>query len=521
MFKNFVLSFKIKNCYTVNQFIYCLSKIPFIGKLIPDSLYGIKELKVFSIILAIIREFVKVFGYKILYIGCFIFLPLYLYNTYSIELIIHIYIFLALIGTFTNTEMFNPTKDKYYMINLMKMDARSYTLANFMYFLGSIFVGQLVAFLLLTDISFTMALLLVSFTVLVKIIAIFFYLYRNKKTKEVINENKPSSWTLYFSLILLGLFLAYGLSYFDIIISKTIFYILFIVIFLMAIGASKSIFKFPNYQVIYKKLLSRDNVFLTENKTNNLLVTSRKQISLDPNITSDKNGFGYFHDLFVKRHKKILMHRAKYTTIIIIVVVLIFGVLMVIEPSLKKGVNSFALNYLPYMLFLMYFINTGKSVTNAMFMNCDHSMLFYRFYRKPSVLLGLFRERLKTVILINLIPTTMISISLCLLLFISGGTDNFMNYIAIFFSIIAMSIFFSVHNLVMYYLLQPYNVELEMKSVTYTIIGLITYWGCFYLTKLEVSSLVFGFIIIGFAICYSVLSLLLIYKYAPKTFKLK
>ena len=60
-----------------------------------------------------------------------------------------------------------------------------------------------------------------------------------------------------------------------------------------------------------------------------------------------------------------------------------------------------------------------------------------------------------------------------------------------------------------------------MKSTTYTIVSLITYWGCYYLMELDVSSLIFGCIMIVFAIAYSVISLFLVYRYAQKTFKLR
>ena len=168
----------------------------------------------------------------------------------------------------------------------------------------------------------------------------------------------------------------------------------------------------------------------------------------------------------------------------------------------------------------MYFLNTGKVVTNAMFMNCDHSMLSYRFYRQPNTLLSLFKERLKTLIILNLIPALTMSLVISILLAVSGGA-SFITYIVVFFSIVAMSIFFSVHNLILYYLLQPYNIGMEMKSTTYTIVSIATYWLCYYISDLKVSSFTFGIIMIIFAIVYSLISLFLVYRYAPKTFKLR
>ena len=84
---------------------------------------------------------------------------------------------------------------------------------------------------------------------------------------------------------------------------------------------------------------------------------------------------------------------------------------------------------LPWFVFVMYIINRGTVVTQSMFMNCDHSMLTYRFYKTPKVILALFKERLKTLIKIIYYQTIVISIGLPILLYITGGTDNYINYI--------------------------------------------------------------------------------------------
>ena len=512
MLNKFLISLRVKNAYTVNQIIYGFSKLPLIGKLIPTKFYGFKSFKVISFIISIIRELIRTFGYKLLYIYIFLLLPLTLYKSFDVSYIIHIYIFLALIGNFSNTEIFNPTRDKYYLIVLMKMRSKDYIIPNFIYFLGSIFIGQLVSLILLffNVITWYQALMLVLFTVSVKSIAISFYFYRMKKKNIIINENKPKSWTLYFGLIIALLLIGYLLPYYNLVIPVNIFYIVFIVTLILGVISFRKVLTYDNYQYLCKELLKQDNIFVTNTSNNTELITktSREQITLDKGITSDKSGFAYFHDLFIKRHRKILVDSAKKTTMFI----LIIGIV---------GINTFALLLLPYMLFLMYFINTGKNITNAMFMNCDHSMLFYRFYREPKIVLSLFKERLKTVIVINLLPTIVLALTLAILLYLSGGTTNPINYIIIILSIISMSIFFSIHNLILYYLLQPYNIGMEMKSTTYTIASLITYWACYYISRIEVSSFIFGIIMIIFVVLYSIISLILIYYYAPKTFKLK
>ena len=58
--------------------------------------------------------------------------------------------------------------------------------------------------------------------------------------------------------------------------------------------------------------------------------------------------------------------------------------------DVKAGTKELLMKELPISLFIMYFINRGASFTQALFMNCDHSLLTYTFYRKPNAILELF-----------------------------------------------------------------------------------------------------------------------------------
>ena len=59
------------------------------------------------------------------------------------EVFLHILLILTVIGSFMKTHLFNPTKDKYYAMILMKMDAREYTLINYIYSMLKIVIGFL------------------------------------------------------------------------------------------------------------------------------------------------------------------------------------------------------------------------------------------------------------------------------------------------------------------------------------------------------------------------------------------
>ena len=274
---------------------------------------------------------------------------------------------------------------------------------------------------------------------------------------------------------------------------------------------------------MYKQILTHENVYAIQNQTSTKVIKENvaKQIEFDNEITSDKKGFAYFHDLFVKRHKKILTKATKTQTVVILLIFTVVLMIVSFNKDFAVIINSILLTYLPYFVFIMYLLNRGTTVTQAMFMNCDHSMLTYRIYKTPKVILGLFKERLKTLIKVNLLPSTVIALGLPILLYITGGTDNPLNYFVLFISIIAMSIFFSVHYLVMYYLLQPYNVNTEMKSSTYKVVQVITYLVCYYMIKLKLPTISFGIATSAFCIIYSLVSLFLAYRYAPRTFKLR
>ena len=252
-----------------------------------------------------------------------------------------------------------------------------------------------------------------------------------------------------------------------------------------------------------------------------MLQQDRKTISTDKNITSSRKGFEYLNELFIKRHRKILWNASEKISFVCLM--LFLGTLLVfyLKPEVKEKVNDILLVFLPYFVFIMYSINRGTGFTRALFMNCDRSLLTYSFYKKPDMVLKLFRIRLREITKINLLPAVIIGGGLSVLLYASGGTENPVNYVVIFVSVVCMSMFFSVHYLTIYYLLQPYNAGTELKSGTYRIVTSVTYLICFWMMQVRMPTLVFGIICIIFCLAYSVAACVLIYRFAPKTFRLR
>ena len=125
---------------------------------------------------------------------------------------------------------------------------------------------------------------------------------------------------------------------------------------------------------------------------------------------------------------------------------------------------------------------------------------------------------------VNMLPAAVVALGWDLLLWLSGGAERTLIYLAAPLSILAMSIFFSVHYLTMYYLLQPYTDGLAQKGVAYRIVMILTYLVCYLSLQIDAlrdNSLLFGIVVCLFAAAYVPAALLLTYKLAPRTFRLR
>jgi len=523
MVNSFLISFKLKNTYRVNSILYSIKQLPIIKKILPNSLYQNEGLKALGKLISSVIEIGSVFLWKFLYVGLMVYLASIIIDTDSSNTFLHIFTFLTIAGALVNTYMFNPTKDKEYAMILMKMNAKDYTLSNYYYQMLKLIVGfipVILIFGLLSKVSLFICLIMPLFVVMMKTIVNTYYLYRYEKSRKIRNENKPE--VVLWIMIAIFLICAYLLPSLGIMLNEVIFLILFIVTSIIGFISFKYVNTFKEYGRIYKSLLTPSNIIVIKQNSASQVIKKNalKSIDVSGNLSSDKEGFAYFHDLFVKRHKSLLTTSAKKMALVSGTVVMIIIAVSLLDYDFKSKINTIVLTYLPYFVFLMYLINRGTVVTQTIFANCDHSMLTYRFFRTPSVILRLFKERLKTLIYINMYPALVIATGLPLILFITGGTDNVLNYISLFVSIIAMSVFFSVHYLVMYYLLQPYNLEVEVKSATYTVVQTLTYIVCYSMLEFNLPTLEFGIAVTIFSVVYSLISLVLVYRYAHKTFKL-
>ncbi len=522
MFKTWKIAYSLKNTYRVNSILYALKQIPLLKRLLPEGLYRVRGFKILANILSGLWELVTVFLGKALYFLTLVCGIGILYEkVLPREAFLHIFLFLTLIGGYMKTGMFAPTRDKYYAMMLLGMDARLYTLSDYAYTLGKTVVGFLpftVIFGLARQVPLWVCLVLPFCVAGVKLTVAAYTLRDYEKRGKAFNENKLEKHQWILTLVLLAL--AYGLPAVGIALPFWASVAVLGVFLPLGILGIQKVRSFDRYREVNQQLLFQMLHQMDEAKTAPQMV-SRKAISADTSVTSHKKGMGYLNELFIKRHKKILWRAS--VKIAAVCALLSCGAVaaLLLFPQLRGKVNALVLTFLPYFVFIMYALNRGTGFTQALFVNCDHSLLTYSFYKQPKFVLKLFRIRLWEIMKINALPAAVIGLGLCGVLWASGGTENPLDYGVLVVSILAMSLFFSIHYLTLYYLLQPYNAGTEVKSATYQIAMFATYLVCYSMMQVRLPIPVFGLACIAFCLVYSLVACILVYRLAPKTFRIR
>ena len=521
------ISFAIKNTYNVNSIIYGLKQIPLIRKIIPESIYGNSALKVVVNVIAFIMEIIKSFAGKFVYIFGMIFLLSSLYGKVDQAAVyLHIIFLLTFIGAMLNTFIFNPSKPDYYAIVLMRMDAREYVMVKYGYELAKLMIGFMAfgcIFGGIAGIPWYINLIIPFFVIAAKMTYSAIALGDCEKNNLTAGEGTLDK--LKWLLILLLLAAAYGLPAAGIVIPDIAVYICAAVIIIAGVFSVKKIWTFRWYRVVYGRMLNNLNAQMDANNANLERYSARSAIAIDSSDQNEKleskKGYRYLNALFTSRHRKILWKPIKSVTVICTVVVIAGIGIVYFFPAGRAGITKIILEGMPLSAFWMYMINRGNSYTQALFMNCDHSLLTYRFYRRPKDVLGLFAIRLRESIKINIIPAAILGAGMAVILCVAGASIPALTYVLVVVTIIAESVFFSVHYLVIYYLLQPYNAGTEIKSGMYKVITVVTYIVCYMLINVQMNVVKYGCIATGFAVAYCLIGCILVYRIAPRTFKIR
>lgn len=538
-FSKFLLIERIKITKIFNGMVYGIRKIPIIGKHLGDKyyFYDLKEIvNTFVPIFSIIWQFIKsilTFGFAIIISRTMLkFLfeisdksPLFFRENFDLSLgavlltcIPFVFYISNMITSSMLTDNGNVFSDLSKNFNFFPND-----LAHIFLYLQPflIFIGRTLGFVIFGKIF---ANINPIYTFLFSL-GIYFYninmtcfwtkIYE-KKEKLFFEDRAFLQIILILILDLLISLIALVIK-FDFKILSLGFFLINLILFPFTVKYFKN---FKGYDKIIEKTINVYKIVVKDAKNiqDGVVKIENKDINKKEKIKGE--GFVYLNNLFFKRHKK---HLLKPTLIKsgIFLILGIGGFLFASSLTMKaKEVYKILIFIIPIISYILF---KQDIILMAFYKNCDSSLLYYNFYREDKNLLKMFWLRFASIFKLMLIPMgAMFTIYIGFAIKFLIKTD--LNLLLPIFYILLNAIFFTVLPLFQYYIIQPFDKEGKQKSVVLVLMNMFLYYififGLPALTT-KIGEIKFMLIISIFMVAFVGLASFLIYKFAPKTFKIK
>ena len=551
-----------------NSLVFALKKTPVIGNLIPDKLYSTTFLKViywiFHVIVEVFKLFIgKIFGLGMIYLAAFLLSDQYIEHEmvqgvsrsamYG-NLGLFIFLLYAFCGILIRVPYFNCTTEKEYLVFMLRMDAKKLNETLIWYDLAKLFIGYVMAgiFAVITGAPFWLWLGIPVLALAVKFLGIGLQIL-SFRFKSRLHKSLKISAVAY--LIRLALVLIAG-PFFIVFVANGYFIPMpqmVIITVLTVIAGIWGLMMFLKTDPNLHRRALHDNISKTEVKATSQYDNTKsfKKIKAKGTVKGDKKGFEYLNALFVKRHWTMLcMKPVIFTIIVAAVMILLSGEFiygyysrygadncwnMVItniinfftfrgfSDALLPVGNDPAFEFFRYvaqshllalMIPLSISDNSFKN-TQAMFINCDNSLMTFSFFKQREKIIKLFDIRLKQLIKINIGPVVSLGLFADLILFVTG------EYIVTILVGFMLSILTSVTWLALYYLFQPFTTSVVAKSGAYRITSIIIYSVASILVWVPLVSYILAPVLMVFTAGYVFFLRNRVYKLAPKTWKIK
>lgn len=532
--------FRVQSAMSVNRALFWLKKLPLVRRALPDRLYGARRAK--QVLMAVVEGFklLWAFGGKFLYLWLFCLLPVMLTiglapdNGRAFSMFVSILFFMSFfVGCFLTADSLSATLVKYTCVRQMSMSARTCIAAT----TGRTHV--------LTLLSFTPALLF--FTVLLgqpwwygallslelaacRCLGELFHLVIFTRTGR---QPGRSVWFI-LAVVLSGLGLAYGPLSVDSAFPLGRFLLNpAVCIALIGCGAWAAAWlcRYPGWRDVVRKTCRADTVSTSAARANaaqNAFKDVRmKESDLSAEDAGERvrslRGYAYLNALFFRRHRRLLTRPMKFILLGVGVCFAAGLVCALLFRDAAAGVLARLPSMLPVFVYFMYFLcNTlGQRICKAMFYNCDVSLLRFGWYRERSVVLRNFAIRLSRVALMNLVSASALCLAVLTLTLVSGAAVPAGELVPFLLCILCLAVFFSVHPLFLYYVFQPYTAQLAVKNPFFSLLNIVVYFLCFACLYIKQPPAGFALLVLAATLAYSAAALVIVWKRAPQTFRVK
>lgn len=538
-FSKFLLIERIKITKIFNGMVYGIRKIPIIGKHLGDKyyFYDLKEIvntfvPIFSIIWQMIKS-ILTFGFAIFISRTLLkFLfeisdksPLFFRGNFDLSLgavlltcIPFVFYITNMITSSMLTDNGNVFSDLSKNFNFFPND-----LAHIFLYLQPflIFIGRTLGFVIFGKIFaninplYTFLFSLGIYFYNINITGFWTKIY--EKREKSFFEDRPFLQIILILILDLAISLLVLIIKLDFKVLSLGFFFINLILFPFTVKYFKS---FKGYDKIIEKTINVYKIAVKDAKNiqDGVVKIENKDINKKENIKGE--GFVYLNNLFFKRHKK---HLLKPTLIKsgIFLILGIGGFLFASSLTIKaKEVYKILIFIIPIISYILF---KQDIILMAFYKNCDSSLLYYNFYREDKNLLKMFWLRFNSIFKLMAIPMgAMFVIYIGFAIKYLIKTD--LNLSLPIFYILLNAIFFTVLPLFQYYIIQPFDKEGKQKSVVLVLMNIFLYYiFIFGLPALatKIGEIKFMLIISIFMVFFVGLASFLIYKFAPKTFKIK
>ena len=531
----------MKAALGVNAFCYYFKRLWLIGRLLPEDLYSRYGLKKGLPVAAVILRQLADVSAKPLYQLVIVVLPLLpalaggrVAQGQGAAAMVQILFFLnCVLGAFGDSQIFTVTRDKVVCIKHMRLNARSYVqgylafkyLPFFAYYLPWLLVfARLLGGTLLQ--GFFAWLMLLSFRMLGEAFQLFVF----DRTGRVISRSMAYSWAM-IALGLAGAYLPLALGG-GWPLAAVLLHPACAALYTLSGGAALWYITlgYRGYESKFHRSIDLNFLLATMLKSSSS-ATAVKEVEMQekdaavPRAKEAKlralRGYSYLNALFFARHRRQLVkpvyYRLAAAGALFAAGVVFFFVNRGAAVQLSRNLAA----RLPLFIYIMYFMTVADKAGRAMFYNCDKDMLRYAWYRRPQTILKNFRIRLVRVALYDLAIAAAVCLAAAGFCLLCGAPLLAADFLLFCAAVLLLSVLFTAHHLCLYYIFQPYSESLKVKNPFYSAVNLFMYTLCFLCLQIKVGGLAFTLAVLGFTVLYIAGALALVYRLAPRTFRVK
>ena len=537
--RTFSIIQKISLAKTINGIAYFFRKIPLVGSFLGDK-YRFYELKqvvfFFYPIFALIWQIIKSVLCLAIAIGMMVYANEFIskifhaeeilaskigrlsLNEYTASLLVPCFIYLAF-AIFRNMIVDNGNSI-YELFTNFAFDAKEIAKAHLYYIPILRFVGRslvfVFAFKFLADVPVIDSLAMSLAILMTELAASIFWLsYLKDKEKSILDNG--------FIQVAIGLILSLILyvcvSYFKIPsrVTSFSFLALSIIAFIPAYNYMKS---FNSYGKIIEKATIKYQIALdtvADNAVNPLKIKEK-------DIGKEKvkgESFAYLNQVFFLRHRRIIRKPILIKSMILLLISLVLSAYMYVKGfDLKGNIDEISTFLIPLA---MYILLKQDNILRSMYLNCDKGLMPYGFYREGKNVLSMYKERFKSLLKITALPSLTLALSYLILARFDRTIALEEKALSLVY-IALLTLFFVSLPLMEYYLLSPFNQEGQKTGKAVILIDYLIYGAVFFILPQVTSKISYGVFLIAvsiFIICFVIISQILVYKLAPKTFKIR